>query len=444
MISQKKIESENFGQISLKIAQTKTIKPIKYFFKRIIYNFDFVDHLIHKFLATFEQNTYNLFFLERISGELIECLFSTILAKYLKTHDLKLFSRLAKYKQSLNEYTFHTKYCKKIITVMMDPTLYETRLIDVLQNIKININDKVFAEIITKLPDVQKQCDIFKSYVSEYHFSDSEVIEKFILKLPFEQFKQYYKNYIFTPTNMIYLYEHQQIDHIRLIFYTCAHKDETLVFTCLMSTKLECLDFFVKEINFDIGNNFLDDFCGCAKTKNNAFDKSLEWIHSMTCNKLTNAGFADNIISYIIKKYSDDVNVLKWFHEFKNNHDCNCNIKLVYKFDDILLGLFSSKKAYKWWIKNDLAIESITEPINPNIINLIIKIKKIIRVLDLLKHHNYNIIINSCIYPEVLIWCKNNDMAISFTNDEITLFLQKNEEFLKYYEIYDWLESQKK
>jgi len=247
--------------------------------------------------------------------------------------------------------------------------------------------------------------------------------------------------------HLLYLYTNKQYDSINFILEKklCEHDD---IITCsLVEYENEFLNYYIKITGYIVDtklvNKFIDYIRPANRTnKSKHTAKSLEWLHANACGKYPNALFNKKTIISIIKNMADDAQILAWFHNFNHNHTCKCNIRLIYKIEKIAPTICSNKKSYQWWIKNNLDL-------NLNKMTIKLPTYDSIKTRNILLRHgckmqyvgpNSKCLINE----EDILWCKNNNILIDLSNDAIDYVLKNYQNFLKHYEIYDWLAYHKK
>ena len=431
-------------------------KFMPYFLKSIINN----TNLVHRIIESFDldgRSAREKFDSTSGLNHMLEKTLQIFLKKYIKNPTESLFEIIVKYINHLQDYTFETKHCKLLIEILMTPTKYEPALVKKIKKIKIQLNVASFYKIIKKLPDEQilvtsrKILELFTNsndfFISKLWISESyehRFIKTFMLRLPYEYFKKYIESYLqydspfeneFEVDDLIYLYEHQQFDSIKYLLDEYLCDKNKFVAHSLSKNKLTFLDFYTKSINYQLDSHTLQNFIYDTDKCNKDLDKVLEWIHTKACgydNILTN-----EIIDQIFTKFSNNVCVLEWLHSFKKCHSCKCDINLPQNIITNIISLFDNKKAYNWWIEHDFAIDM-------NQIKIDID-EPTFGQLDLYKKHKCNFIYNVyyAYVPEKLLWCKNNDIEIVLNELYIDNTLMHWEELLKYYNIYDWLQSKK-
>jgi len=97
-----------------------------------------------------------------------------------------------------------------------------------------------------------------------------------------------------------------------------------------------------------------------------------------------------------------------------------------------------------WWINNNLDIG-----IDDNFVHILLEYD--IDVLTSLLQRGYSMewtidrkrLYDSSDLISKLLWCRNNNIAIRASNKIIDKILREYNDFVKYYKLYDWLNSLK-
>jgi len=337
----------------------------------------------------------------------------------------------------------------------MAPTKYNANLVKEISKIKIHLNATSFSNMIKKWTDdkiLVTGCEILKLFTRldtffikpflVFECDEPIFIKNFLRKLPYDYLIKYVRLYSqkgflkkgdFDMKDLLYLYEHQKLDSIKFLLDNNLCNDSILYF--LAENKLMFLDFYTEYVKTELNAEILQNFFMYCDKYAKRLDQVLEWIHTKTCKKNI---FTDEYAEQILKHFAYNHHVLEWFDSFKKCHDCKCDIKLPPDATKIVDKLFSNKKAYNWWIQHGYDIDLHNTKRNLNFIGT--------RSLDLYKKHGCELVYAAyavALYcPEKILWCKNNDIPIILHGSLNDLHYQS--EFLKYYNIYDWLIQQQK